>query len=61
MNNAVFFMGSPNVSGRNLIGYNITILFITKRVHEKKGRLKTELAPKSWTLNKSLFRRSVQA
>lgn len=41
MNNAVFFMGSPNVSGRNLIGYNITILFITKRVHEKKGRLKT--------------------
>lgn len=36
MNNAVFFMGSPNVSGRNLIGYNITILFITKRFHEKK-------------------------
>ncbi|EIG30164.1 hypothetical protein HMPREF1051_2202 [Neisseria sicca VK64] len=30
-------MGSPNVSGRNLIGYNITILFITKRLHEKRS------------------------
>ena len=37
MNNAVFFMGSPNVSGRNLICYNITILFITKRFHEKRS------------------------
>ena len=34
---------------------------LTNCLLHKKGRLNIELAPKSWTLNKSLFRRSVQA